>query len=72
MRRPDGDGAAEARGAPRVPIVALTASALEGDAQRCLDVGMDAYLSKPVRQADLCAALRRWAVPASADRRSQG
>jgi signal transduction histidine kinase/CheY-like chemotaxis protein/HPt (histidine-containing phosphotransfer) domain-containing protein len=43
------------------PVVALTAGAMEGDAQRCLDAGMDAYLTKPVRLDDLAGALERWA-----------
>ena len=44
----------------RIPIVALTANALPGDEQRCLDAGMDAYLTKPVRQQLLRAMLEKF------------
>jgi CheY-like chemotaxis protein/HPt (histidine-containing phosphotransfer) domain-containing protein len=44
----------------RVPIVALTGHALEGDRQQCLAVGMDDYLSKPLRETELYAVLDRW------------
>ena len=48
------------RGLPRTPLVALTASALKGEAERCLDAGMDDYLAKPVGIATLGACLQRW------------
>ncbi|SCK61739.1 PAS domain S-box-containing protein [Variovorax sp. HW608] len=48
-----------ARGLPRLPIVALTANALQGEAERCLALGMDAYLSKPLQIGDLREALSK-------------
>ncbi len=52
--------AREAGGKRRVPIVALTANAMEGDSERCLAAGMDDYLAKPYSRMQLEAMLSRW------------
>jgi PAS domain S-box-containing protein len=54
----------------RVPIIALTAHAMTGDRERCVAAGMDAYLPKPVRPADLVEAVERFAA-LSADGKSR-
>lgn len=44
----------------RLPIIAVTANAMEDDRRKCLDAGMDDYLSKPYSLAQLEALLARW------------
>ncbi|MFT5095779.1 MAG: CheY-like chemotaxis protein [Porticoccaceae bacterium] len=42
-----------------VPIIAMTAHAMQGDREKCLDGGMDEYVSKPIRRKDLKAVIER-------------
>ncbi|WP_095598666.1 ATP-binding protein [Pseudomonas sp. PIC25] len=50
-------------GGARVPIIALTANALQGDREICLAAGMNDYLAKPFKRADLQQVLQRWLSP---------
>jgi signal transduction histidine kinase/CheY-like chemotaxis protein len=50
----------------RTPIVAMTAEAILGDRDRCLQAGMDDYITKPVRAPVLAATLEKWAWQTSA------
>ncbi|MDB6155767.1 MAG: signal transduction histidine kinase [Chthoniobacteraceae bacterium] len=67
MPEMDGDEAARrilaewpADGQPRPRLIAMTANAMQGDRERCLEAGMDDYISKPVRVEALKAALEQW------------
>ena len=50
-------------GTKRTPVIALTASASDGDRERCRAAGMDDFVSKPVRETDLAETLKRWLRP---------
>ncbi len=62
LRAPD-SGALQ----PDIPVIAMTANALSGDKEKCLEAGMDDYLSKPIRVEQLAAMLDKWSGPAGVD-----
>ena len=43
-----------------VPVVAMTANVMSGDRERCLEVGMDDYIGKPVQRDQLTSVIKKW------------
>ena len=52
--------AAEGKGSERTPVIALTANAMTEEHDRCMASGMDDFLTKPISQPRIFAALNRW------------
>jgi two-component system sensor histidine kinase/response regulator len=59
----------EAAKGRRTPIVAMTAHAMAGYREVCLQAGMDGYIAKPLRGADMARALSRWSAGGETDER---
>ncbi|MDQ7094325.1 response regulator [Desulfosporosinus sp. PR] len=51
----------ESNSSTRIPIIALTANTLEGDREKCLNAGMDDYLTKPIETKEFYAIVEKWA-----------
>jgi two-component system sensor histidine kinase/response regulator len=58
-----GQGEAGHSTSPRIPIIAMTAHALQGDREKCLAAGMDDYITKPIEVAAVVRVLEKWLKP---------
>jgi two-component system, sensor histidine kinase and response regulator len=50
------------RGFTAIPIIALTAHAMKGEKERCLDSGMNDYITKPIKRETVFEKIRKWVL----------
>ena len=65
VQMPEMDGlrattAIREKGFDSVPIIAMTANAMKGDRENCLDAGMNDYIPKPIRRENVLEVIRKW------------
>ncbi len=66
VRMPEMDGKTatrtiRSRGFTQIPIIAMTAQAMKGDRESCLEAGMNDYISKPIKREAVFAMVKKWA-----------
>jgi CheY-like chemotaxis protein len=66
VQMPEMDGKAatraiRSRGFSQIPIIAMTAQAMKGDREKCLEAGMNDYISKPIKREEVFAMVKKWA-----------
>ena len=55
--------AIRSQGFAQIPIIAMTAQAMKGDREKCLEAGMNDYISKPIKREAVFEMVKKWTFP---------